>query len=72
MSAALKLTDLSKTFPVGKRLFGAPRAAVKAGHPPPRRGEKGEPLGTGGEPGGGGECENRLYLGRAANILQDT
>jgi peptide/nickel transport system permease protein len=33
MTEALKLTGLSKTFPVGKRLFGPPRALVRAVQP---------------------------------------
>ena len=45
MSAALKLTDLSKTFPVGKRLFGGAKAGVKAVQPLSLTVGQGETLG---------------------------
>ncbi|MFY1705885.1 ABC transporter ATP-binding protein [Tritonibacter scottomollicae] len=63
MSAALKLTDLSKTFPVGKRLFGAPKAGVKAVQPLSLTVEKGETLGIVGESGCGKSTLARMLVG---------
>ena len=34
MTAALRLENLSKTFPVGRRLIGAPKGEVRAVLPP--------------------------------------
>ncbi|NKX74612.1 ATP-binding cassette domain-containing protein [Rhodobacteraceae bacterium R_SAG3] len=63
MSAALKLTDLSKTFPVGKRLFGAPKAGVKAVQPLSLTVEQGETLGIVGESGCGKSTLARMLVG---------
>ena len=63
MSAALKLTNLSKTFPVGKRLFGAPKAGVKAVQPLSLTVEQGETLGIVGESGCGKSTLARMLVG---------
>ena len=44
MTTALKLTGLSKVFPVGKRMFGPPRALVRAVQPLSLSVEEGETL----------------------------
>jgi len=63
MTAALNLTDLSKTFPVGRSLLGAPRASVKAVHPITLRVEQGETLGIVGESGCGKSTLARMLVG---------
>jgi len=63
MTAALTLTDLSKTFPVGRRLFGAPKGSVKAVHPVSLRVERGETLGIVGESGCGKSTLARMLVG---------
>jgi peptide/nickel transport system ATP-binding protein len=63
VTAALKLTDLSKTFPVGRRLFGAPKASVKAVHPVTLTVERGETLGIVGESGCGKSTLARMLVG---------
>jgi peptide/nickel transport system ATP-binding protein len=63
MTTALKFTDLSKVFPVGRRLFGAPRASVTALHPVSLTVEKGETLGIVGESGCGKSTLARMLVG---------
>jgi len=63
MSAALKLTDLSKTFPVGKRLFGPPKGGVKAVLPLSLTVHQGETLGIVGESGCGKSTLARMLVG---------
>ena len=63
MSAALKLTDLSKTFPVGKRLFGGAKAGVKAVQPLSLTVGQGETLGIVGESGCGKSTLARMLVG---------
>lgn len=63
MSAALKLTNLSKTFPVGKRLFGGAKAGVKAVQPLSLTVEQGETLGIVGESGCGKSTLARMLVG---------
>ncbi|SNT05369.1 ABC transporter ATP-binding protein [Antarctobacter heliothermus] len=63
MSAALTLTDLSKTFPVGRGVFGAPKATVKAVHPITLTVAQGETLGIVGESGCGKSTLARMLVG---------
>ena len=63
MSPALKLTDLKKDFPVGKRLFGPPRAVVHAVQPVTLEVETGETLGIVGESGCGKSTLARMLVG---------
>ena len=63
MSAALKITGLSKTFPVGRGLFGGPKASVKAVHPVTLTVETGETLGIVGESGCGKSTLARMLVG---------
>ena len=63
MSAALRLTDLSKTFPVGRRLFGPPRGQVHAVHPVTLEVAQGETLGIVGESGCGKSTLARMLMG---------
>jgi len=44
MTVALRITDLSRTFDVGRRLFGAPKAQVHAVLPVTLEVPKGETL----------------------------
>ncbi|TFL17803.1 ABC transporter ATP-binding protein [Jannaschia formosa] len=63
MTAALTLTDLSKTFPVGRTLFGRSTASVKAVHPITLTVERNETLGIVGESGCGKSTLARMLVG---------
>jgi peptide/nickel transport system ATP-binding protein len=63
MTDALRLTDLSKTFPVGRSLFGGAKATVKAVHPLTLSVRQGETLGIVGESGCGKSTLARMLVG---------
>lgn len=63
MTTALKLTEISKVFPVGKRMFGPPRALVRAIQPLSLAVEVGETLGIVGESGCGKSTLARMLVG---------
>lgn len=63
MTLALKTTDLSKTFDIGKRLIGPPRAQVHAVHPVSLEVQQGETLGIVGESGCGKSTLARMLVG---------
>lgn len=63
MSEALKVTALTKAFPVGKRLFGPPKALVRAVQPLTLSVQKGETLGIVGESGCGKSTLARMLVG---------
>ncbi|SFR12087.1 ABC transporter ATP-binding protein [Poseidonocella sedimentorum] len=63
MTTALRITDLSKTFPVGRSLFGRPKASVKAVHPLSLTVAQGETLGIVGESGCGKSTLARMLVG---------
>ncbi|NND22520.1 MAG: ATP-binding cassette domain-containing protein [Silicimonas sp.] len=63
MTEALKLSDLSKTFPVGRSLFGNPTGSVKAVHPVSLTVHQGETLGIVGESGCGKSTLARMLVG---------
>ncbi|MBY6116926.1 ATP-binding cassette domain-containing protein [Mameliella alba] len=63
MTEALKLTGLSKSFPVGGGLFSAAKRSVKAVHPISLTVNKGETLGIVGESGCGKSTLARMLVG---------
>ncbi|MDD7971828.1 ABC transporter ATP-binding protein [Roseinatronobacter alkalisoli] len=63
MTLALKTTDLARTFDIGKRLFGPPRAQVHAVHPVSLDVQQGETLGIVGESGCGKSTLARMLVG---------
>ena len=63
MTTALKLTNLGKVFPAGKRIFGAPRALVHAVQPLSLSVKSGETLGIVGETGCGKSTLARMLVG---------
>jgi len=63
MTAALETRALAKTFDIGTRLFGPPRARVHAVHPVTLRVEQGETLGIVGESGCGKSTLARMLVG---------
>ena len=63
MTSALKLTSLSKVFPVGKRMFGPPKALVRAVQPISLDVGEGETLGIVGESGCGKSTLARMLVG---------
>lgn len=63
MTTALRLTGLKKDFPIGKRLFGPPRAVVHAVQPVTLEVAKGETLGIVGESGCGKSTLARMLVG---------
>ena len=60
---ALRLTDLSKSFPVGRTLFGGATGAVKAVRPVTLTVRQGETLGIVGESGCGKSTLARMLVG---------
>ena len=63
MTLALKTEDLAKTFPVGKPLFGPPKALVHAVRPTNLEVAEGETLGIVGESGCGKSTLARMLVG---------
>ena len=63
MNVALKLSGVSKTFPVGRTLFGASKGSVKAVHPVTLSVPQGETLGIVGESGCGKSTLARMLVG---------
>lgn len=63
MTLALKLTNLSKTFAVGRRLFGSPQGQVRAVRPLNLAVQRGETLGIVGESGCGKSTLARMLVG---------
>ena len=63
MTEALKLTDLSKSFLVGRSLFGKATGSVKAVHPLTLNVRQGETLGIVGESGCGKSTLARMLVG---------
>ncbi len=63
MTVALQTTDLACAFPVGKRLFGPPRALLHAVHPTSLQVATGETLGIVGESGCGKSTLARMLVG---------
>ena len=60
---ALRLENLSKTFPLGRRLFGPERPGVRAVHPVTLDVSRGETLGIVGESGCGKSTLARMLVG---------
>ncbi len=63
MTLALKTIDLAKSFDIGKRLIGPPRAQVHAVHPTSLEVRQGETLGIVGESGCGKSTLARMLVG---------
>ncbi|OAN73359.1 peptide ABC transporter ATP-binding protein [Jannaschia sp. EhC01] len=63
MTPALRLSDLSKTFPLGRTLFGPERPGVRAVHPITLGVPQGETLGIVGESGCGKSTLARMLVG---------
>jgi peptide/nickel transport system ATP-binding protein len=63
MSIALRLTELTKTFEVGKRLIGPPKGLVRAIQPVTLDVKEGETLGIVGESGCGKSTLARMLVG---------
>ncbi|OWU82386.1 ABC transporter ATP-binding protein [Phaeobacter sp. 22II1-1F12B] len=63
MTIALQLENLSKSFAVGRSLFGAPKGMVRAVHPITLTVGKGETLGIVGESGCGKSTLARMLVG---------
>ncbi|MEL6206246.1 MAG: oligopeptide/dipeptide ABC transporter ATP-binding protein [Pseudomonadota bacterium] len=63
MTPALRLTNLSKTFPLGRKLLGRERAGVRAVHPVTLDVAPGETLGIVGESGCGKSTLARMLVG---------
>ncbi len=63
MTIALHLDEVSKSFPVGKRLFGPPKGLVRAVRPVSLTVETGETLGIVGESGCGKSTLARMLVG---------
>ncbi len=63
MTEALKVTDLSKSFPMGRRLLGPPKAMVHAVRPLSLTVQRGETLGIVGESGCGKSTLARMLVG---------
>ncbi len=63
MTPALKVVGLAKEFPVGRRMFGPPRAVVRAVQPLTIAVEQGETLGIVGESGCGKSTLARMLAG---------
>jgi oligopeptide/dipeptide ABC transporter ATP-binding protein len=63
MTHALKITELTRTFDVGKRLFGPPKARVHAVNPISLEVRAGETLGIVGESGCGKSTLARMLVG---------
>ncbi len=63
MTPALKTTDLTRSFDIGKRLFGPPRARVHAVNPMSFEVPTGETLGIVGESGCGKSTLARMLVG---------
>lgn len=63
MTVSLKMDNLSKTFPVGRRLLGGPKASVKAVHPMSLSVAHNETLGIVGESGCGKSTLARMLVG---------
>lgn len=68
MTPALRLSDLSKTFPLARTLFGPEKPGVRAVHPITLDVEPGETLGIVGESGCGKSTLARMLVG----LLQPT